>query len=169
MASTSEPPHTAPTVTCGLCMAALSSAGEFGVQGAAQQHGYEVVLLLFARPGLQVRCFAGLPDTARGSGNQDQARTAGVESGSRLQRQPPGSADHRAGSLGGHQLHTHRPAGGGSTGVQHLVGGDDIQRIEAVEQDDLGVHATSFTCEGPVCTGWTSTLCTFHSTAQWRW
>lgn len=126
---------------------------QFGVQGAAQHYGDELVLLLFAGPGLQVRCFAGLPDPARGSGNQDQARTVGIESGRRLQRQPPGSADHRAGSLRGHQFHTHRPAGGGATGVQHLIGGDDIQRIEAVEQDDLGMHATSFTYEGPVCTG----------------
>ena len=169
MASTSEPPHTAPTVTSGLSIAAFSSAGSSVVKVRPSSTGMNSSCFRSPVPGVLVRYLAGLPDTARGAGNQDQARTAGVESGSRPQRQAPGSADHLAGSLGGHQLHAHRPAGGGSTGVQHLVGGDDIERIEAVEQDDLGVHATSFTCEGPVCTGWTSTLCTFHSTAQWRW
>ncbi|MYT13000.1 hypothetical protein GTY76_11310 [Streptomyces sp. SID4951] len=92
---------------------------------------------------------SGLSDAARRTGHHDETGPFRGEGGRGPQRQVSGATDHFAPPLGGHQLHPHRPVRGGTPGVQHLIGSDDIERIEAVEQDDLSVHGQSSGETGP--------------------
>jgi hypothetical protein len=82
-----------------------------------------------------------LADATGGAGDEDQSRADRVQDRGGAERQTTRTADHLARPLGRDELHADRPRGGGATGVQHLEGGDDVERVEAVEQNDLSVHA----------------------------
>ncbi len=128
--------------------------GETGGERAAQQDRDGRVLLPVA--GVR-RGSVGLVrhgDAARGSGHEDQVRPCGVQGGRGTERQAPGAAGHLTRTLRGHEFHGDQSAGGGASRVEHFVRCDDVEGVETIEKDDLGVHREGSSASGgPVLAG----------------
>lgn len=79
-------------------------------------------------------------DAARGPRHQNQIRALGVQRGGGPQREHAQAAGHLARALGRDEFDGECAAGDGAAGAEHFVRGDHVQRVEAVEQNDLGEH-----------------------------
>jgi hypothetical protein len=91
--------------------------------------------------GLLVGHLARLANAPGSAGYQDQAGTGRIEDSSGPQCEAACSANHFARALGRDKLHRQRAAGRRAARVQHLEGRDDVERIEAIEKDDLCMHS----------------------------
>lgn len=79
---------------------------------------------------------------ARRAGDDDQVRAARVQRGSGRQGYAGNPTGNLPGPLGADQFDPHL-VGEVPGGAEHLVRGDDIQRVEAVEEHELGEHGAS--------------------------